>query len=40
MFLIKVDTDILIHPEAKKIDKVIAELRELKYNISEGSIND
>ena len=41
MFLIYVDDGILLHPDAKEIDKVIAELRALKYNISdEGDISD
>ena len=41
MFLIYVDDGILLHPDAKEIDKVISELRVLKYNISdEGDISD
>ena len=41
MFLIYVDDGILIHPDKKEIDKVIEQLRKLKYNISdEGDISD
>ena len=41
MFLIYIDDGIIAHPDKREIDKVIRELRDLEYDISdEGDIGD